>query len=180
MQCLTYSECAAWCRQHDYPVVEADSYGRPAPAVKKHFGAVELSFPIDPGQRVQLARDVIRWFNGAGDVLLWLADWAVWPANQHMPLFMRFREAFGEMRLLIEAPGHLIQVDQVDDAISVLVSALLFQWDCHVFSAARGPVFFCSHDEWSAFFLPPGFDPSPIREAFSGWLPDAGAETTKK
>jgi len=178
MRCLSYSECEAWCRHHDYPVVEADHHGRPAPAIRKHFRAVKLSCPVDSGKKVGLARDVVKWLDGAGELLLWLGDWAVWPSSQHLPLFTRFREAFGEMRPLIEAPGHLIQRGELDDAVSVLATALLFIWDCHVFSAVRRPVFFCSHDEWSAFFVPPDFDPKPIHEAFSRWLPDGGAEVT--
>jgi hypothetical protein len=35
-----------------------------------------------------------------------------------MPLFTRFREAFGEKRPLIEAPGHLLTPGEADDAVS--------------------------------------------------------------
>src|SRR3990172_5911205 len=72
MRCLSYSECEAWCRHHDYPVVEADHHGRPAPAIRKHFRAVKLSCPVDSGKKVGLARDVVKWLDGAGGLLLLL------------------------------------------------------------------------------------------------------------
>ena len=89
-----------------------------------------------------------------------------------MPLFARFRQAFGEMRPLIEAPSHLIEPGELDEAISVLAMALLFFWDCYVFSEHRGPVFFCSHDEWIGFFIPRGSDQTAIPNTFSDWLTD--------
>jgi hypothetical protein len=88
-----------------------------------------------------------------------------------MPLFTRLREALNESRPLLEAPGQLVKADDFDDALSVLVLALLFGWDCHVFSAAPGAVFFCSHDGWDGFFVPPG-SATEVSAAFSEWLVD--------
>lgn len=70
----------------------------------------------------------------------------------------------------IEAPGHHFESGQFDDALSVLILAMLFSWDCHVLSASRGPVFFTCHDEWSAFFVPPEQEAAPILASFSVWL----------
>jgi hypothetical protein len=86
-----------------------------------------------------------------------------------MPLFTRFREAFGEKRPLIEAPGHLVSHEQLDDAVSILATGLLFFRDCHVFSSKPSPVFHCSHDEWNGFFIPPGYDAGEVKHAFAGW-----------
>jgi hypothetical protein len=158
MRCLTYAECADWCRTHNYPVIDADFYGRPTPGVRKHFTKIDLVSFDDVGERVGRARQIMEWMNGGAEVLLWLDDWAVWPRMQHMPLFTRFREAFGEHRPLIDAPGQLITPEQLDDGISVLTMALWFLWDCYVFSDRRGPVYVCSHDEWNSFFVPPDYD----------------------
>jgi hypothetical protein len=49
---------------------------------------------------------------------------------------------------------------------------LLFRWDCHVFSAAPGPVFFCCRDEWNGFFVPPGGSATEVAAVFSKWLLD--------
>ncbi len=172
MRCLTYSECADWCRRRNYPVAEA--YGRPAPAARRQFTEIRLAPFGDMGERVVRARHIMEWMGGGGEMLLWLDDWAVWPSMQHMPLFTRFREAFGEHRPLIEAPGQLITPAQLEDGISVLVTALWFLWDCSVFSDRRGPVFMCSHDEWNSFFVPPEYDPRPLVAEFTSLV--AGTE----
>jgi hypothetical protein len=68
-----------------------------------------------------------------------------------MPLFTRFREAFGERRPLIEAPGHLLTPEEADDAISIISLSLSFIWDCHVLSASGRDAVFTSHDEFGWF-----------------------------
>ena len=143
MRCLTYAECAAWCVAHDYPIIEVDHYGRPAPAVLNSYLHFPLVYPEDSGRKVQLSRNVVSRLLTSGELLLWIGDWAVWPTSQHMPLFTRFRQAFGETRPLIEAPGHVVGVEQLEDAVSVLTVAMLFFWDCHVFTS-RDPDLFSS------------------------------------
>ena len=174
MRCLTYSECRTWCLEHDYPVIDADYYGRSEPAFRDQFEEIQLA-ACDDKESVSRARHVIEWAGREnGEVLLWVGDWAVWPGHQHTPLFTRFREGCGERRPLIEAPGHLIAPRELDDGISVLVTALWFMWDCSVFPANRGPVFFTSHDEWNSFFVPPGHDAGPLLHKFGAIL--AGGE----
>ena len=68
-----------------------------------------------------------------------------------MPLFSRFRQAFGEHRPLIEAPGHLVAPDEIEDGVSILTTALLFHWDCHVLTSSGRDVVFVSHDEFGWF-----------------------------
>lgn len=68
-----------------------------------------------------------------------------------MPLFTRFREAFGEKRPLIEAPGHLLTSEEADDAISIMSVSLLFMWNCHVLSGSGRDATFTSHDEFGWF-----------------------------
>lgn len=168
MRCLTYSECSDWCRAHGYPVMDADHYGNPAPRVLEAGARIAVQYPDDSGQKVLLAREVIGQLANAGEMLLWLDNWAVWPNSQHMPLFTRFREALGESRPVIEAPGHLIQAAALDDAVSVLAVAMLFFWDCHVFPAS-GPVFVTSHDEWNAFVTLENLQ-IEITSTFARWL----------
>jgi hypothetical protein len=158
MRCLTYAEAAEWCRRCGYPVIDADSYGRPSPDIRRQFREIGLVPFTDLGEPVVRARQIMEWMSAGGEVLLWLRNWAVWPSMQHMPLFTRFREGFGEHRPLIEAPAQVITPSQLDDGISVLVIAMWSLWDCAVFSERRGPVFICSHDEWNSFFVPPEYD----------------------
>lgn len=174
MRCLSDRESAAWCQRHGYPVADLGPYGRPAPVVDGQFRLVALTYPADSGLRVRLARDVLHALAQGSELLLWIDQWDVWPRSQHQPLFARFREAFGETRPLIQAAGHLFPVEQLDDALSVLVVALLFYWDCHVFTVPRGPVYFCCHDEWNGLFVPPDYDATPLQSALSAWMPKDG------
>jgi hypothetical protein len=83
---------------------------------------------------------------------------------------MRFREAFGERRPFIQAPGHLIRGDELDDGISILLMTLLFTWDSTVLAGNEPVAFFCSHDEWNSFFVRSAFDPAALLDEFGNVL----------
>ncbi len=68
-----------------------------------------------------------------------------------MPLFNRFREAFGERRPLIVAPGHILSLEEKEDAISIISVSLIFMWNCHILSATGRDAVFTSHDEFGWF-----------------------------
>ena len=80
-----------------------------------------------------------------------LDEWYVWPSSAHLPLWSRFREALGETRSLIDAPGHLVSNSDSEDGISIIALALLFVWDCYGISASGEDAFFISHDEYCLF-----------------------------
>jgi hypothetical protein len=147
--------------------MDVDHHGKPAARVLDVGRRVAIQYPDDSGRKVLLAREVISRLAGGAEVLLWLGHWTVWPNSQHMPLFTRFREAFGESRPLIEPPGHLFQARETDDAVSVLAIAMLFFWDCQVFPE-NGPVFVTSHDEWNAFVALRDVDET-IATSFAHW-----------
>ena len=170
--CLTYQECLDWCRKRGYPATEADKFGRPAPAVKEQFHQVPLIYPKESGPKVELAISMIDWMSSSNEILLWVSDWAVWHEYHHMPLFTRFREAFGERRPLIEAPGHLVDKKDFDDAVSVLATSLLFLWDCHVFADNERRVYVCSHDEWNGLFFPDESKALDALQALKPWAPE--------
>ena len=171
MKCLTYEESAKWCREHGYPVVDVGKFGRPAPNVRDQFHYVPLVYPKESGPKIELAISMIESMAESQELLLWIDDWSVWPGYHHMPLFARFREAFGERRPLIEAPGHLVSKQHFDDAVSVLAVSLLSLWDCHVFTGNGRRVFFCSHDEWNGLFLPDLSSMEDVLEELGPWSP---------
>src|SRR2546426_10068296 len=107
MQCLTYSECAEWCSRRGFPTRHIEGYlVGPHPDIRSPpFHFVEFSPPTDSGRKVAFGRFLYSLIEPAPELLFWLGDWEVWPSSQHMPLFTRFRQALGESRPLIEAPG---------------------------------------------------------------------------
>lgn len=110
-----------------------------------------FSIPEDAGRRVALAKNLLSLLDESAELLVQIGDWAVWPSGQHMPLFDRFRQALGERRPLIEAPGHAIPASERDDAASILVLSVLYLWNCHVLSATSDQALFVSHDEYGWF-----------------------------
>lgn len=115
------------------------------------FHSAKLEYPKDSGRKVWFAKHLLSLVDREPEALLLIDDWAVWPSCQHEPLFTRFREALGENRPLIEAPGHLIESTDDENAQSVVVTALLFMWDCYGISSSGRDAFFFSHDEYCIF-----------------------------
>jgi hypothetical protein len=113
------------------------------------FSVRHFSIPQDAGVRVALVRDLWhRIGSGKSETLLWVTDWSVWPSSEHMPLALGFRRSLGEERPLIAAPGCLARLAEDDDALSILVLAILFLWDCWMLSGDGAMAAFLSHDEW--------------------------------
>jgi hypothetical protein len=153
MRVLSYAESADWCAQHNYPTHKREGFiVGPEPEIgANEFQRVEFVLPRDSGRKIWLARFLYGLVEPSPEVLIWIGDWAVWPSGQHMPLFSRFRQAFRESRPLVEAPGHLVTPDEIEDGISILTVSVLFLWDCHLLTASGRDVVFVSHDEFGWF-----------------------------
>ena len=141
MKFLTKIEIEEWCRRNSTPF---DDLGRP-----KFICATErFKIPADAGQRVALVKGHFQVFNNEDEILIWFTEWGVWPSSERMHIFDRFRLSYGESRLLVEAPGHVFNPDEFEDALSFLTLGVLFLWDCYVLNRAGTKVLFYSHDEF--------------------------------
>lgn len=149
MRFLSQSEWQNWCTERKVPL-RAAGWTRPDIG-EEHFHIVDLPYPTDSGGKVSMAHFLLSLVPPEPETLLLIDDWAVWPSCQHMPLFTRFREAFGESRPLIEAPGHLFTHADSDDAVSIVATSLFFIWDCYGISASGRNAFYFSHDEYCYF-----------------------------
>ena len=149
MRILTPEECQSWCGERNIPLRESGWIRPDIGAETSHV--VEVPYPDDSGAKVSLARFLLSLVEPDPETLLLIDDWDVWPSSQHMPLFTRFREALGEHRPLIEAPGHLVTAADMDDAVSIVATSLLFIWDCYGISSSGHDIFYFSHDEFCYF-----------------------------
>jgi hypothetical protein len=149
MRFLTPEQRQAWCVERQVPLREA-GWIRPDIGFE-HFHIADLPYPPDSGAKVSLARHLFSLVASDSETLVLVDDWAVWPSSQHLPLFTRFREALGEHRPLIEAPAHVVTPADADDAISIVVTSLLFIWDCYGISSTGRDAFYISHDEYCYF-----------------------------
>jgi hypothetical protein len=148
MRFLTANECSAWCQTFGYAVPAAWRVDPSSDHTSHQF-----RIPSDAGQRIALSR--LLW--GAtqdleeAERLLLVTQWGVWPSSEHMPLFLRWRAAFGDSRALTEAPGHLIQSSDREDGLSAFILGSLFSWDCWLY-VGTGMVIQLSHDEIGVVF----------------------------
>jgi hypothetical protein len=152
MRFLTPQQWQDWCVERGVPLQNC-GWIRPALDVGV-FHSAKYPVPTDSGGKICLARQLVKFVASDRETLLLLDDWAVWPSSQHLPLFTRFREAVGENRSLIEAPGQLVDAAETDDAVSIVAMSLLFFWDCYGISATGGEAFYISHDEHYRLFGP--------------------------
>jgi len=149
MRFLTPAQWQEWCVGRQVPLRNA-GWIRPDVGAEQ-FHIANLPYPTDSGQKVSLARRLLSLVASGSETLILIADWAVWPSSQHLPLFTRFREALGEQRPLIEAPAHLVTASDMDDAVSIVATSLFFFWDCYGISSTGRDTFYISHDEFCYF-----------------------------
>jgi len=138
MKVLSKEEAATWC--------EAHRIGRGLP---ERFDAdLEFKIPVDAGKRVAMVGRAMKPFEDEPLFLVLFSEWSVWRSGERMHVFDRFRMSYGETRRLIEAPGHVFNQTEIEDAISFVTIAVLFLWNCHVVTPERRKVLYFSHDEW--------------------------------
>ena len=150
MTILTPAECATWCEERGY---STPPHHR---SIARGDGYAEYNFriPKDAGARVALCR--VLWqalSSDAGDGLIWISSWGIWPSSEHLPLFNTMRAGFSEHRGLEEASGHAFTADETDDPLSVLIVSCLFLWDCSFYRTDPGFVVL-SHDECGTLVMP--------------------------
>jgi len=148
MKICTFKESSDWCERNGFPTRQVYRAAGPDPFLTEpEFHFARFAIPEDAGRRVWLAKLLLSLIDPSAGLLMHIGDWAVWPSGQHMPLFERFRQSFGENRPLIEAPAHVLGAAEKADAASILIIAILFLWNCHVLAEGGGEAFFVSHDE---------------------------------
>ena len=148
MKFITSDECVRWCAHNNFSTEGRCPAMPPVPHSRINF-----RIPTDAGRRVALCRLLWSLADDASgrERLVWITEWSIWPSGEHLPLWTRFRQAFGDDRALEESPGCLCGEGDGDDGLSVLVTGCLFLWDCWVFSQS-GAAVFLSHDEVGDFF----------------------------
>ena len=141
MLVLSRPEVVAWCKAHDVAVDHRD-----LPDCSDADFKFEI--PRDAQKRVYLVGQAMKGFRDERLLLVWFDDWSVWPSGQRMHVFDRFRISYGESRALIDAPAHVFQGTEFEDAASFVTIAALFLWDCYVVTPRSTKLFYLSHDEY--------------------------------
>ena len=143
MRVLSSQEASAWCHAHH---VALNQWNLP----ERSDADFKFEIPPDAQKRVYLVNQAMEIFEREPVFLVWFANWSVWPSGQRMHVFDRLRMSYGETRQLLDAPGHLFNGTEIDDATSFVTVAALFLWDCYVVNPARSKLLYLSHDEYGA------------------------------
>ena len=140
MKFLTKNDAAKWCIENNVPLKE----GLPVRLQK----AKQFDIPSDAGKRVYLVKDNLEHFRTCKEILIWINDWSVWESGERIHIFYRFRQSYGEKRLLNEIPAHLATGAEFEDGVSLATLAVLFLWDCYILTRENQKFCFYSHDEF--------------------------------
>jgi hypothetical protein len=110
--------------------------------------AERFDIPGDAGRRVALVASHFNERALGATTLVWFTDWSVWPSGERPHIFDRFRASYGERRPLIDAPAHLLAVEEREELLSLVTLGVLFLWDIYVVADDASFVLHYSHDEW--------------------------------
>ena len=155
MRFYTESECETWLAGHN----------RQKPDKIEGLHTAEVSYPSTPGKIEYFAHCIATTLTCRMPTLLWITEWGIWRANWH--LYYRFRQSYGDQRLLHEAPGHMFLEFESEDLGSFLQLAMLNGWDGYVLTEANYMNTFFSHDEYVKFFASNASDLKEIQEALT-------------
>jgi hypothetical protein len=156
MRCYTEEECDQW--------LTARKRRKPDAVPEVH--AEQISYPREPHRIYYLAHWVATSLTYRMPTLLWITEWGIWPSSENWHLYYKLRQAYGDHRLLHEAPGHLFLEYEAEDLASFLQVAMLNGWGGYVLPQADYVNAFFSHDEYIAFFAEREESLAEVREAF--------------
>lgn len=157
MRFLTKAECEQWWgEQRDKPDAVPDAY-------REHIHP-----PSEPGQIFYLARWLADSLTFRQSALLWITDWGISTENWH--LYYVLRHAYGDQRLLHEAPGHLFLDYETAELASFLQLAMLNGWGGYLLTEADYVNAFFDHDGFMEFYARSDVELEDIRrDIVSRW-----------
>lgn len=145
MKIVTEGECLAWLSKR------LDEPFQWTSAERTYRESIAYLIPGDAGRKTALARALTGMLDPAGEGLLWITDWGVFPSSENVPLFIGYRRSLGEQRSVHAAPGHVFG-EQDTEAVECLLDLILyFSWDASVFDA-NALWLRISHDEVISIF----------------------------
>ncbi len=154
MRCMSWGECEEWVRQR-VPTGTVLEPGSPLRAfLRMGYKSMRQRHPKDSGAKTSVAKQLCGFVSEDRPSFVCVDNCDIWPSSGHLPLLARLRESLGERRSINEFPGHIFEASERDDAISLVMLAMQFYWDCWVVSDDARRIAFVSHDEFFNFFSP--------------------------
>ena len=123
-----------------------------------------IKYPTEPHRIFSIAHWIATNLTYRMPTLLWITEWDIWPSSENLHLYYRLRNSYGDLRLLHEAPGHLLLGHELEDLTSFFQIAMLNGWGGYVLTQANYVNAFFSHDEYIDFFAKPDGNLQEVRE----------------
>lgn len=146
MRCETWDFACDWCGENLVPF-DTDGLGIQLPSFDT---SARFELPSDSGQRIAVVKSDLERLDFSLSHLVWVTEWGIWPSSERMHIFDRFRESYGEGRILNDAPCALFDPGESEDLVSYVTLAALFLWDVWVISGGAKQWVFYSHDQFGS------------------------------
>ena len=143
MQLLTIPECKTSCEDRQ---IKLDDRGHPLRALDGQY-ALRCAFPKSPTQFLWFCQFIERSLQPRESCLLWVTDWGIFCSAENLHLYYKLRQAYGDHRLLHEAPGHLFLKFESDDLVTFIELSMLSGWDAYLLPTVGYAWGFISHHE---------------------------------
>lgn len=108
--------------------------------------AVRFEIPSRAGVQIALSEALVSAIPDVSRSLLWVSDWPLYK-EQEMALMMRIRAGYGESRLLIEAPGHILEEADRSILAGLLFLMQAFGWDSYYLTPDAQTLLRTTHHE---------------------------------
>ena|ERR1039458_6274915 len=150
MKCLTYDETQAWLNSFDVKIGEHRHLSFAQPQDK-----LMITLPREPVRLHDFASRVNEWLPQNVSQLIWISNWETSPPDQFL-LFEKLRAGCGEVRQLIESPGHLFEpaapsTSEKAIANGIIFLILAFNWEGYLVAESCNDHIYLG-DECLSFF----------------------------
>jgi len=115
-----------------------------------------VHYPVPAGRILYLAHWIAGSLMYREPALVWITEWGIWGSSENWHLYYKLRQSYGDLRLLLEAPGHLFLGHESEDLASFLQVAMLNGWGGYILTHIDYANAFFSHDEYIDFFAAEG------------------------
>ena len=131
---------------------EDSERGLPRVPAPGHTGELRYVFE-DSGAHgyFALAQAVVRSLEHFDECLLWVTQTGVWPSNENLQLYYRFRQSYGDQCLVRERPAAMLLRHEAVELTSLVHLGMLFGWDMSLVTSHDHGRVFISHDGWIQF-----------------------------
>jgi hypothetical protein len=135
MKCFTYDESQKWLASMHVRIDENRNLWFSSEQEK-----IMTTMPRGAAALNRLSAELAQWLSCHSSRMLWLSNWQTDPAHP-LILFEKIRIGCGELRHIIEAPGHLFEESNENESAiltGLMFLIMAFDWEAYVVTQNHG------------------------------------------